>query len=186
MLHLLCIGLYDVQRLSGNSCNGAWEESAWMKSRFCVGGVFWQMTECGSVHTQDVQTDSWAHPGVKRLALEVEHVLPSTAEFRNEWSNISTHGADRNNSAFTLRASYMTKTNRIKSLMSTLARNTYLKTAHTWVSSFRRNYSFAGTHRGFPFNPLNFHSNVYQNNSQLISLEITDVLILDAFACEDY
>jgi len=27
---------------------------------------------------------------------------------------------------------------------------------------------------------------VYQNNSQLISLKITDVLILGAFACEDY
>jgi hypothetical protein len=75
------------------------------------------MTEYGSVHAQDVQTDSGAHPGVYRLELEVKPSLPSTAEGRNAWSNISTHGADRNSSPSTLHASYMMKTNRIKSLM---------------------------------------------------------------------
>jgi len=70
--------------------------------------------------------------------------------------------------------------------MSILARNTYLKTILTSVSSFLRYYNSAGAHRVFPFNPLHFHTHVYQDKSQLISLEVTDVLILDAFAYDDY
>ena len=69
MLHLLRIGLYDVeltnqQSRRGDSCNGACEEFSWKRSRICVGGIFWLMTENGKVHAQDFQTYSGAHSGV--------------------------------------------------------------------------------------------------------------------------
>jgi hypothetical protein len=81
------------------------------------------MVKCGNVHAQNLQTDSGAHPGVKRPGLECEHPPTSTAEIRNEWSNVlhlqglCLHVVERDSSTFILHASCVVKTNRIKSVM---------------------------------------------------------------------